>query len=154
VAVKKVLRHGFLEFLDYHPSSKYNTMNFKTKFTILTLATLFFTSCAHRLVGTWDVKKYERKTPGEQGMSVSNIGTITFENNGTGEKDLNYSLLGVSSKDVTPFEWSATEQFVTIEGDDSDLTKTWIYIENDKKYQKWQSTDGANNVQTLELKKQ
>lgn len=128
----------------------------KTKLLIvLSVATLFiFSSCAHRLVGTWQVQKYERKTPGEQGMSVSNIGTITFDNNGTGEKNLDYSLLGVSSKDITPFEWSATEQFVTIEGDDSDLTKTWIYIENDRKFQKWQSTDGANNVQTLELKKQ
>lgn len=127
----------------------------KTKaFLFATISILFlFTSCAHRLVGTWNVQKYERKTPGEQGMSVSNIGTITFDGNGSGVKNLDYSLLGVSSRDQTPFEWSATEQFVTIEGEDSELTKTWIYIENDRKFQKWQSTDGANNVQTLELVK-
>jgi hypothetical protein len=129
-------------------------MNTKA-FLFATVSILFlFTSCAHRLVGTWTVQKYERKTPGERGMSVSNIGTITFERNGKGEKNLDYSLLGVSSTNGTPFEWSATEEFVTIEGDDSDLTKTWIYIENGRKFQKWQSTDGANNVQTLELKKQ
>lgn len=123
--------------------------------SIFTIAMLFFcSSCSPRLVGTWTVQKYERKTPGERGMSVSNIGTITFKRNGSGEKNLDYSLLGVSSTNGIPFEWSATEEFVTIEGDDSDLTKTWIYIENDRKFQKWQSTDGANNVQTLELKKQ
>jgi len=127
----------------------------KTKtFFALCISTLFlFTSCSHRLVGTWNVQKYERKTPGEEGMSVSNIGSITFEKNGSGQKNLDYSLLGISSKDVTPFQWSATEQFVTIEGDDSEIAKTWIYIENKSKFQKWQSTDGSNNVQTLELKK-
>ncbi|WP_273568394.1 hypothetical protein [Maribacter halichondriae] len=123
---------------------------------IIILSGLFlflFTSCAHRLVGTWNVQKYERKTPGEEGMSVSNIGKITFDKNGSGEKNLDYSLLGISAKDVTPFQWSATDQFVTIEGENSEITKTWIYIENKSKFQKWQSTDGANNVQTLELAK-
>ena len=118
------------------------------------LLSFLLSSCAHRLVGTWQVQKYEKKKPNEQGMSVSNIGTITFDKDRTGEKNLDYSLLGISSKDVTPFEWSVTEKFVTISGDESELTKTWIFIEDEKDYQKWQSTDGANTVQTLELKKE
>lgn len=127
----------------------------KTKMILSTFCLLLFltASCSHRLVGTWNVQKYEQKTPGVEGMLVNNIGTITFDKNGTGEKNLNYSLLGISAKDVTPFEWSATEQFVTIEGENSEIAKTWIYIENKGKFQKWQSTDGANNVQTLELNK-
>jgi len=104
-------------------------------------------------VGTWNVQKYERKTPGEEGMSVSNIGSITFNKDNTGVKNLDYSLLGISAKDKTPFEWSATEKFVTIESEDSEIAKTWIYIENKGKFQKWQSTDGNNQVQTLELGK-
>ena len=66
---------------------------------------------------------------------------------------MDYSLLGISAKDETPFEWSATDDFVTIESENSEIAKTWIYIENKGKFQKWQSTDGDNQVQTLELTK-
>jgi hypothetical protein len=129
-------------------------MKTNTILAALTFSLFLFASCSPKLVGTWNVEKYERSTPGEQGMSVSNIGTITFNKNGTGTKNLDYSLLGVSKKDATPFTWSTTEQFITIEGDESEFSKTWIYIENKSDYQKWQSTDGANNVQTLELVKE
>ncbi len=122
------------------------------RFTYVILI-FMLTSCSARLIGTWNVERYQRATPGEQGMAVSNIGTITFEKNGNGTKNLDYSLLGVSKKDASPFKWSATEEFITIEGDDSELSKTWIFIENKNDYQKWQSTDGANSVQTLELVK-
>lgn len=122
------------------------------RFTYVILI-FMLTSCSARLIGTWNVERYQRATPGEQGMAVSNIGTITFEKNGNGTKNLDYSLLGVSKEDASPFKWSATEEFITIEGDDSELSKTWIFIENKNGYQKWQSTDGANSVQTLELVK-
>ncbi len=122
------------------------------RFTYVILI-FMLTSCSARLIGTWNVERYQRATPGEQGMAVSNIGTITFEKNGNGTKNLDYSLLGVSKEDASPFKWSATEEFITIEGDDSELSKTWIFIENKNDYQKWQSTDGANSVQTLELVK-
>lgn len=125
----------------------------KFTYTILLATILSMSSCAHRLVGTWNVEKYQSSTPGERGVTVSNIGTITFNKNGEGRKTLEYSLLGVSKKDRTPFTWKTTDEFVTIKGEDSELTKTWIFIENKRKYQKWQSTDGANNVQTLELVK-
>jgi hypothetical protein len=117
---------------------------------------LFFllTSCSPRIVGTWSVQKYERSTPGNEGMSVSNIGKITFDRNGSGKKDLDYSLLGVSENDKTPFEWSATEEYITIDSENSELSKTWIYIENKRTYQKWKSTDGSNSVQTLIMTKE
>lgn len=128
-------------------------MKSKIIFTAITICTFFITSCSHRLVGTWNVQRYERSTPGQEGMNVNNIGTITFKRNGEGIKNLDYSLLGVSKRDVKPFEWSVTDSYITISGDDSDLSKTWIFIENKNKFQKWQATDGANKVQTLELKK-
>ncbi|MFS4415814.1 hypothetical protein [Maribacter sp. 2307ULW6-5] len=105
-------------------------------------------------MGTWNVQKYDRTTAGEQGMTVMDIGTITFNRNGTGEKNLNYSLLGVTEKDSSPFTWTATEQQVTIDGENSDLSKTWIKMEDKNRYQKWKSTDGARTVQTLELAKE
>ena len=128
-------------------------MKTKTIFPVLFFSIFLLASCSPKLIGTWTVEKYQRATPGEEGMSVSNIGTINFEKNGKGTKQLDYSLLGVSKNDATPFKWSMTEQFITIEGDDSEFSKTWIFIENKGDYQKWQSTDGANNVQTLELAK-
>ena len=134
--------------------AKTDYMRTKTKLSVLIFSLFFLASCSPRLVGTWNVEKYQRSNPGEQGMSVSNIGTITFNKNGTGTKNLDYSLLGVSKKDATPFTWSTTEDFITIEGDESEFSKTWIFIENKNDYQKWQSTDGANTVQTLELVKE
>ncbi|MGB3143530.1 MAG: hypothetical protein WBB24_05435 [Maribacter sp.] len=128
-------------------------MKKKLNFIALFLSLFFLGSCSPNLIGTWNVSKYQRSTPGQEGMTVSNIGTITFEKKGKGEKSLDYSLLGVSKKDATPFRWTATEQYITIEGDNSELSKTWIMIEDKNDYQKWQSTNGANNVQTLELEK-
>lgn len=113
-----------------------------------------FSSCSHRLVGTWTVQKYQTVTPGDQSTTLSNIGTMTFDKDNSGRKQLDYKVLGLQRNDTAPFEWEATEKFVTIKGESSELTKTWIYIENKSKFQKWQSTDGSNKVQTLELVKE
>ncbi|MBM1104929.1 hypothetical protein JQC67_02145 [Aurantibacter crassamenti] len=129
-------------------------MNIKTAFTLCFTLLFIGTSCSHRLIGTWNVKNYERITPGSQGMSVQNIGTISFNKNGTGTKKLDYALLGFSSIDQTPFNWSSTKNYLTIEDENSEFSKTWIFIENKNKIQKWQSTDGNNQVQTLVLKKE
>ncbi len=124
-------------------------------FIPLSAALLFaFSSCSHRLVGTWTVQKYENLSPGEKGVSVQNVGSISFDKDGTGQKEMNYTVLGVEKDDSTPFEWSTTENYITIKSEDSDISKTWIYLENKNKSQKWKSTDGKNQVQTLELVKQ
>jgi hypothetical protein len=121
------------------------------------LAVLTFTllaSCSPKIVGTWSVQKYERTTLGEQGTTLKNIGTMTFNKDNTGEKNIDYRVLGVERADAAPFKWSSTEKYITIESDDSELTKTWIYLENKNKSQKWKSTDGENTIQTLELVKE
>jgi hypothetical protein len=112
---------------------------------------LLFTSCSHRLVGTWNISKYETVTPDKQGVAFSNIGTMTFYKNGTGTKQLSYSILGLFRNDDQPFTWKAAENLVTISGNGTDLAKTWIQVENKKKFQQWKSTDGSNEVQVLEL---
>lgn len=111
-------------------------------------------SCSPQIVGTWTVQKYERVTPGEQGTTLSNIGTMTFNKDKTGTKQLDYTVLGIEQSDSAPFTWSTTENYITIEGDDSEIAKTWIYLETKNDFQKWKSTDGENNVQTLELTKE
>ncbi len=129
-------------------------MKFKLLHLLSITAVFLLSSCAHRLVGTWTVQKYEDISPGGKGTSVQNAGSISFDTDGTGQKEMNYTVLGVEKDDSTPFKWSATENYITIESEDSDISKTWIYLENKGKSQKWKSTDGKNQVQTLELVKQ
>ncbi|MDX9782852.1 MAG: hypothetical protein RBT35_07740 [Bacteroidales bacterium] len=124
------------------------------KLFIAAFALTALASCSHRLAGTWQVKRFEVSKPGEPGTSLNNIGTISFSNNGSGEKNISYVVLGVQREDKTPFKWEwADGKYVTIESEGSDFSKTWIIIENKKKSQKWKSTDGSNLVQTLEIEK-
>jgi hypothetical protein len=125
----------------------------KSIFTLSFVAVLFLTSCSEKIVGTWNVQKFETIKPGEQNISLSNIGTITFNKNNTGEKSLYYNVLGVETKDDVPFKWNLNEPYITIESENSTIAKTWILIENNRKSQKWKSTDGSNEIQTLELTK-
>ncbi|MFD0798402.1 hypothetical protein ACFQZJ_13095 [Maribacter chungangensis] len=125
----------------------------KSRIFILGLVASLLFSCAPRIVGTWTVQKYQTTTPGEESTTLINVGTMTFNKNNTGEKQLDYSVLGMQKTDNAPFEWSSSERFITIVGDNTELSKTWLRIEDKRKFQKLQSTDGANTVQTLELSK-
>ncbi|MBW6492239.1 MAG: hypothetical protein K0B15_13710 [Lentimicrobium sp.] len=123
---------------------------------ILTVVTAmsFLTSCSPRMVGNWTVQRYETITPDQQGVVLSNIGTMQFYNDGSGEKNLNYSIFGVTYDDQIPFEWKGGDgKYITIVSEGSELSKTWIVMENKKKSQKWKSTDGSDKIQILELKK-
>ncbi|HRO43862.1 MAG TPA: hypothetical protein PL009_13580 [Flavipsychrobacter sp.] len=124
------------------------------KLSIVVMASAFLFSCSPRLVGTWTVQRFETTTPGEQGVSLQNIGTIKFKKGGSGEKNINYNALGVSYNDQNPFKWTwDDDKYVTIEGKDTQLSKTWIIMTNKRTFQKWKSTDGTNNIQVIELKK-
>lgn len=131
-------------------------MKIRRLFTIATLVitAVFLTACSSRIVGTWTVQRYETTTPGQQGVALSNIGTMQFKNNGSGEKNLNYSVLGITRNDQIPFNWTWNDgKYISIESSGSEFSKTWIIMENKKKFQKWKSTDGSNNIQILELRK-
>ena len=119
----------------------------------LILITITFTSCSHKLVGEWTVSKYQTTKPGEQEITLNNIGTMTFKSNNKGEKNLDYTVLGLTKKDNVPFTWEATEKYVTILSENSDFAKTWIILESKGSSQKWKSTNGENEVQTIELTK-
>lgn len=123
------------------------------KSIILLSAAVLLASCSDKLLGTWTIQKYETTTPGEQGVTLSNIGTMTFEKNGHGMKNISYTIFNETKNDKTPFTWEASEKFITIDSEGSEFAKTWIVIEKKKDFILLKSTDGANQVQILELKK-
>lgn len=119
------------------------------------LIALSFSSCGHKLVGTWQVEKYEVITAEQSQVSLSNIGTMTFRSNGKGKKDLKFSVMGVEQVDDAEFEWSATDRVVNIKSNNqsSEFSKSWILVSNKRGYQKWEATNGAGEAQFIELKK-
>lgn len=117
------------------------------------LMVLVMISCSPKLTGTWNIARYETTEPGQQAVSLNNIGTITFRKNGEGEKNISYTIFGRQKTDNSKFGWHATGPYVGIESPNSEFSKTWIITTNKRKEQKWKSTDGANRVQVLELKK-
>jgi hypothetical protein len=121
--------------------------------TAILMCIFLLSSCAPNILGTWNVVRYETVDGGQQGIVLNNIGTITFNKKGVGEKHISYNVLGAQRNDSTSFTWKSDDSFVTINSDYSDFSKTWILIENSKKKQLWKATDGANQVQILELKK-
>jgi len=132
----------------------FNTNNFtmKTKFSVITLCVIGLSSilsCSHQLVGTWNVDKYETVSLDQQGISLSNIGTITFQGNYKGEKHIQYKVLGIQRNDNLGFDWAANENYVSIKNGGAEFSKTWIILN----IQRWKSTDGNNQVQILHLSK-
>lgn len=125
----------------------------KSIFAIMIL--LSMNSCTPKLIGTWNVVSYESKSSNNQSnVRLNNIGYMTLRASGDGDKYIKYNVLGVDKKDSTDLHWKANDKFITIESEGSDFSKTWLIIENKKKSQLWKSTDGANQIQTIELKKQ
>lgn len=93
------------------------------------------------------ISRHETSNLNEPGITLNNIGTIKFLKNGNGEKNIANNFMGIFKEDKLPFEWSTNERIVNISGNDSDFSKSWIIIENKKKYQLWKSSDGSNQVQ-------
>jgi hypothetical protein len=131
-------------------SAKTKSHFMRTTFLIF-LVGLAAAGCAQRLTGVWNVTRYESQTPGQTSVVLQNIGTFTFLKKGEGEKNISYSVLGVTKEDKQPFTWSLRENEITLSGSSSEFAKTWIVVVNKKKFQQWKSTDGANQVQVLEL---
>ncbi|NHN26893.1 lipoprotein [Flavobacterium jejuense] len=123
------------------------------KITFLISLVFILSSCSPKIVGEWNVSKYQTTKPGIENISLNNIGTMTFKSNNEGEKNLDYTVLGITKKDNVPFTWKATEKYITIDSENSDFAKTWIILESKNSSQIWKSTNGENEVQTIELTK-
>jgi hypothetical protein len=127
----------------------------KTAKLLLSLAIVasLFVSCSQGIVGNWSIQKYQSTIPDQQDIILSNVGTINFNRNGTGEKNVSYTVFDLTKTDNSPFTWTINENLLTIISDDSEFSKTWIQVENQKSFQYLTSTDGQNRVQILELRK-
>jgi len=128
-------------------------MMIKAGSKLLILSAILLTSCAPKMVGTWQITNYQTNSGDGQEIKLANIGDIRFKKNHTGVKQINYSVLNNKVEDNETFKWTASEESLTISGKGTELNKTWIIVEDGKKYQKWKSTDGGSTVQILELKK-
>ena len=62
--------------LQHKKDKKYDIKTLKLSAFVIAMTLL--TSCSHRMVGTWTVQRYETTTPGQQGVALSNIGTMQF----------------------------------------------------------------------------
>lgn len=120
---------------------------------------MLLTSCSaekrfhRRLVGTWNIERYEQQFPGGNRESASDIGTITFRKNGSGDKNLSVLTRSLNRRDNSDFSWKNSTDAVTIISNNSDLAKTWLVVKNKKSYQQWKATT-STTVQTMELRKQ
>ncbi|HEY9178977.1 MAG TPA: hypothetical protein VIN07_14875 [Flavipsychrobacter sp.] len=130
-------------------------MNIKLTGLIVLIA-VCFSSCSQKIVGTWNISNYESVASGGQAIKVKNIGDITFNKNNTGQTNIMYSIFENKVEDKSAFEWSKAEdgESITISGEGTQLNKTWLIVEDERKYQRWKSTDGANTLQVLELVKE
>jgi len=123
----------------------------KLKFAWLLFIGVTLSSCSDRIVGTWNIQKYETTTPEKQDVSLKNIGTMTFHKSGKGEKNISYTIFESLKEDKSSFQWKRSEKFITLDGLASEFSKIWIVMTDESKFQKWQSTDSNNQVQILEL---
>lgn len=122
---------------------------------------LSVTSCSPKIVGTWNIDRYEVDNQQGQNFSTRNAGALTIKKNGTGEKNVQYNMFQNEFSDMESFRWNMQgEGIITItssstsSGQRSEFDKTWIMVTNTNKKQLWRSTDGRNSVQTLEMSKQ
>ncbi len=125
-----------------------------TLFCIVILSVLSTTAFSQRLVGNWNIVAFQTIKVGEPGFTLSDIGVISFFKDGSGESNVDYSMMGVQKNEQIAFVWNIAQGLISIQGQESDFTRTWIMIEDKRNSQKWQSTDGRFTVYTLELKKQ
>lgn len=125
----------------------------KKLFLLGLLAAFTLSGCSPSIVGTWTVQKYEKTSINSDGFSLNNIGTISFGRNGTGEKDIFYELFNMERELNIPFTWKGLNDYISIESEDDEFSKIWIITKATRNLYELKSTDGATQVQVLELKK-
>jgi len=131
---------------------------FLFQFSALALVLVLFASCSaqrrfqRRLVGNWNVERYEQLFPSGQKEEFRNVGTIRFNTNGTGENDLSILTRTVRQPGDRGFNWINTAESVTITSNNTYLAKAWIVIQNKGSFQVWKSTT-QTVVQTMELRR-
>ena len=117
------------------------------------ISVLVLTSCSHRLADTWRVTHYEIQNSNFQTARVTNIGTMSFDNNNRGNKNLEFNFFNTQIRDVSPFSWDDSKTFIVIKSDNSDLSRTWKKVKNKSNYQKWVNEDTSDEKRIIILRK-
>lgn len=105
-----------------------------------------------RLVGNWNIERYEQRFSNGETETASNLGSISFRKNGGGDKELSILTRSLRQRDDSDFSWKNTADAVTIISNNSELAKTWLVMKNKRSFQQWKSTT-QGTVQTMELRK-
>ncbi|MCA0236584.1 MAG: hypothetical protein LCH81_09395 [Bacteroidetes bacterium] len=107
-----------------------------------------------RLIGSWEIVQYKTEIQDmRRAAAFPPYRNITFMKKGRGRVAANNPYPDEKGGQGFDFQWSNTENTVTMRGFDTDFARSWIVVENKKSRQVWKSTDGANGIQTLELRK-
>lgn len=129
-------------------------MYLKSKLPILLALPVIMASCSSpRMLGTWNISKFEVTRQDASNSSVTNAGVVTFMKGNQGVKNISLAPLGVQQADNTPFTWSQNAGTITVTSDNSEFSKTWIVIKDSRKKQVWRSSESGKNVATIELTK-
>lgn len=128
------------------------------KLLLISALLVCFTSCSPKLVGAWNIDRYEVDNQRGQNFTTRNAGELVINKNGTGEKNVSYTMFQNEFNDMQSFNWTMQgDNIINITSpqakETSDFDKTWIMVTNTKKKQLWKSTDGKNTVQVLEMSK-
>ena len=108
---------------------------------------------SRRLEGNWEIVQYKTEIQQFQRTAFPPYRSISFMKKGRGRVSANNEYNAEKGGQGFDFEWTNTENTVTMRGFDTDFARSWIVVENKKSSQVWKSTDGANGVQTLELRR-
>ena len=125
------------------------------------LAIFLLSACASatkqfssRLIGSWEIVQYKTEIQDmRRTTAFPPYRSISFMKKGRGHVAANTQYPDEKGGQGFDFEWANTENTVTMRGFDTEFARSWIVVENKKNKQVWKSTDGANGVQTLELRK-
>lgn len=138
----------------------------QTSLVLFLAASLFLGGCASatkqftkRLRGTWTVANYGVESPTARSTGAPSVyGTITFNKDWSGSVENASIFDNLTSRSATTggkyiFRWNNTENIVVLRSEGSTVSKSWIVMVNKKDRQVWKSTDGNNEVNTIELKR-
>lgn len=125
---------------------------FKLSATVLVFG-LSLMACSKGQQGNWNINQYEVGAPGRETISITNLGKVTFDKDGTGFFDMKFPEGYVATSiDDKNFKWSIKEEnFLVLEGANKEFAKTWIVSKEGNNKQTWKSTDGADVVQIIKV---
>lgn len=130
----------------------------KPIYWIVLMGLPFLISCSaekkleRRIRGVWTIASYQEKNVNGADGTSTNVGTITFQKDGSGSTQLSGIPWRRSEREASEFKWSVGNNTVTIISSASAFAKTWIITRNKKSSQEWRSTS-RGDVQTVVLKK-